>query len=569
MNSPPEQGNDAFERHALIELSRVFNASLDAHFILDHLMLVLMGRHLFSRALVFVHDYQGEMLLRSKGLRGFDVDKISDLNIGQLDKPMRIEENSTGDVKRFATAHKLRYFFPLFLKQRHYGGVFFSARSDKRELDQHSSHFIEAVCNLAASALDNSATYNRIKQLNGELDERVMKLKSLFDISKQFMAAFDEEKIAKLLGYALMGQMLISRFFIFFRQGDSWQLLNARGVSQTRAKTLFEKTNVSLLKGLTHTDSIPELRAYSLDLKISYLSPLEMQGRMRGSRGLGASLKHKGRQNGDEVFLSTLANYTITALENAWLFRQELQRQRLEEEMRLARNIQQDLLPGEIPTIPGYDLFAFNRPSYQVGGDLFDIIQLSDGKYLFAIADVTGKGTPAALLMSNIQAGLRVSASANMDLTKTAAKINRLICSNTSADKFITCFLSILDPENSTLTYVNAGHNPPYWKRHGHRQLKTLDAGGLLFGIIAESAYESETIQLAPGDTIFQFTDGINEAMNPAGEEFGELRLEEYLSTSTSSARDFVDMLLTELDTFRQTAPQSDDITLIYLRKEH
>jgi len=191
-----------------------------------------------------------------------------------------------------------------------------------------------------------------------------------------------------------------------------------------------------------------------------------------------------------------------------------------------AREIQQALMPKEIPRMPGLEISGSWRPARIVGGDYFDVIKFGASRLGLCIADVSGKGTPAALLMSNLQAVVKALAAENTSPKELVEKVNRVMWRNTMEDKFITLFYGLLDLDRKTLQYANAGHNAPVLTREDAVQVR-LEQGGLIVGAFLESVYDQGEIDLRPGDRLVMFTDGLSEAVDGNGEEFGEKRLAE------------------------------------------
>jgi sigma-B regulation protein RsbU (phosphoserine phosphatase) len=207
-----------------------------------------------------------------------------------------------------------------------------------------------------------------------------------------------------------------------------------------------------------------------------------------------------------------------------------------------------------------------NLSSKQVGGDYYDIVNLAEESFCIAIADVSGKGVPAALLMANLQAFIKTTCKHGMRLDEATALINDLISENITDGKFITFFWGLLDGNTKTITYVNAGHNQPLLIRDG--KIKRLDKGGMILGVMKTMIpYSVETIQLQSNDVIVLYTDGISEAMNDKGEEFSEKRLEQLvLLTAENSAQDILIKIQKEVQYFAAGTAQSDDLTLVVLK---
>ena len=223
-------------------------------------------------------------------------------------------------------------------------------------------------------------------------------------------------------------------------------------------------------------------------------------------------------------------------------------------------------MPQKIPDYKSFDISAVNISSKQVGGDYYDIIELDKDDCVVAIADVSGKGVPASLLMANMQAFLQVICRQNTPLDEATGLINDLISSNTSDGRFITFFWGILNDITKTFNYVNAGHNPPLLIRNG--TITKLEIGGMILGVMKTMIpYKSESIQLQTGDVLVMFTDGISEAMNRRGEEFSDERLEKLsLAVVNENADSILKKIQCEVQNFTDGANQSDDITLVIVK---
>lgn len=193
-----------------------------------------------------------------------------------------------------------------------------------------------------------------------------------------------------------------------------------------------------------------------------------------------------------------------------------------------AREIQRGLMPRRMPNLPGFSLASAWQPAHEVSGDYLGAFELSESHAALCVADVAGKGFPAALLMSNMQAALKSLTSATIAPSDLCGKLNQLMCSNTPLRKFVSCFYSELDVQKRTLTFTNAGHNPPFLLRRNGECIR-LDEGGPVIGAFCESEYTQRGIQFHEGDKLLLFTDGVTEARNAAGEEFGEGRMEQCL----------------------------------------
>ena len=247
----------------------------------------------------------------------------------------------------------------------------------------------------------------------------------------------------------------------------------------------------------------------------------------------------------------------------------------MKRDLQIAREIQTWLLPGAPPQIPGLTLAYATRPANTVAGDYYDVFPRpgktrEDNRVVLAVADVAGKSIPAAMLMATFQASLKTLSTAQVALPELAVNMNRYACSNSQGGlRFTTAILAEYDPVRRTLDYINAGHNNPVLRRVGG-QIERLDVGGLPFGIQPEAKYDSAGVTLAPGDWLVIFTDGLVEAVNAGGEDYGEPRLLNVLGAgSGSSPDDMLKRLMADLDLFVGSTPQHDDVTCMLLKGEN
>jgi sigma-B regulation protein RsbU (phosphoserine phosphatase) len=243
------------------------------------------------------------------------------------------------------------------------------------------------------------------------------------------------------------------------------------------------------------------------------------------------------------------------------------EKSRLEFELELSTKVQQALLPQQMPQIPRLDLAAFSRPAEIVGGDYFDFFRFREEAHGLVIGDVMGHGMSASLLMASLQASLRTLVSDHEAPTEVVRRLNLLFCHNIHLSKFVTLFLARFDPQTLSLTYCNAGHNPPLLFRdrsNGKQPLSWLPPTGAAIGLVAEPQFGAETVTLAPGDILMLYTDGVTEATNPQKEEFGQERLAELVRESSDwSAQELVREVRHRLEQFTHGRPLSDDTTIV------
>jgi sigma-B regulation protein RsbU (phosphoserine phosphatase) len=249
--------------------------------------------------------------------------------------------------------------------------------------------------------------------------------------------------------------------------------------------------------------------------------------------------------------------------------REMAQRERLNSELEIAREVQEHLFPQRLPPVPGLDYGGRCRPAREIGGDYYDFLELPEGKLGIAVGDVSGKGIGAALMMASLEASLRGQASVGHDLAELMTRVNSLVYQASSANHYATSFYAEYDPRSRQLSYVNAGHNPPaiLRKSAGACQVFRLATGGPVIGLLQQGYYQQASFPLKPGDLIVLFTDGVSESMNARNEEWGEDRLIEFAKTCHGvPALEAITRILAAAEAFAAGAPQHDDMTLVVLR---
>jgi anti-sigma regulatory factor (Ser/Thr protein kinase) len=238
-----------------------------------------------------------------------------------------------------------------------------------------------------------------------------------------------------------------------------------------------------------------------------------------------------------------------------------LERERIQQELRVARVIQQTLLPKEVPDLPGWRMDAFWKPARAVSGDFYDFIQFPDGRLGVVVGDVTDKGMPAALVMATTRSILRSTAEHLVDPGEVLRRTNDLLCPDIPQNMFVTCLYALLDPRSGVLRYANAGHNLPF--RRTPDQVLELRARGMPLGLMPDMDYEEKETELLPGDNMVLYSDGLVEAHNPQGQMFGTPRLQQMLRTP-ECGKGLIECLMGELTSF--TGPgweQEDDVTFV------
>ncbi len=316
--------------------------------------------------------------------------------------------------------------------------------------------------------------------------------------------------------------------------------------------------------------------------QVALILPMVTRSELIGFLGIGLKSERRDYEPADFEILQSLGNQIAVAADNIMLVEDNVQKKRMEAELSVARKVQEGMLPHDIPETPGLEVAALSRFCTEVAGDYYDVIEVGDGRTVLAIGDVSGKGAGAALLMSNVQASLRmaIGIGANLPagesagprptsqirLNEVVANINRLVYRNSQPDQFITFFVALFDPKTGELEYVNAGHNQPLVVNNDG-QIQALAEGGVLLGAVTDMPYLLGRTHLSAGDTIFLYTDGLSEATNSSDEMFGEHRIEQFLSTNSHQPPQvLLDTLEEVVAQFIGTIHLADDFTVVTAR---
>lgn len=316
-----------------------------------------------------------------------------------------------------------------------------------------------------------------------------------------------------------------------------------------------------------HLDS-PVLQALK-ESGVKLVVPMINQGQLVGLINLGLRMSEQDYSTDDRGLLNTLATQAAPAVRVAQLVREQhmlaREREQMEQEMRIARLIQQTLLPKDLPALPGWQLSAYYQPARAVGGDFYDFLSFEDGRLGIVIGDVTDKGVPAALLMATTRSIVRSVAQTETSPGKVLEQANNLLCPDMPAKMFVTCLYAILDPSTGRLRYANAGHDQPY-QRH-NECVSELWARGMPLGIMPDMCYEERETRLDRGESVLFYSDGLVEAHNTRREMFGFPRLQALLGEHLGD-KTIIDFLLGELAAFTGSGwEQEDDVTLVTLQR--
>ncbi len=565
---PHERRTERFDLRALLETSRLLSSSLEIDFVLGNLLLTAMSKLFVTRGLVLLDDplagaHRVEAVKGIRALARHDHVRLED-----------VPEHVVGDeaVPEALRAHGLALLLPLAYHERQIGLVGLGPKAAGGGFSADELAFVDSLVNMSATAVHNARMVEELKEANRDLGQRIQQLDTLFDLSQEFNRTLDADRAVKLLSFALMGQLLVGRYVLLLR-GEDGQMdcVTARNAAEPDAETVRRLcTQTRLL--LLDEETPPEWAALR-EAGFELVLPLRMREETRGVLLLGPKRTGRPYEGDDVEFLTSLGLLALTSVENARGLAARIDKERLEEEMRLAREIQERLLPREVPTVEGLGVAALALPSRFVAGDYFDAVRLDADRLLFAVGDVSGKGLPASLLMANLQACLHVLrgslAAETLSLAEATGRVNSVIHHNTGSTTFITFFWGIYDRRDGRVRYVNAGHNPPVHVSAAGL-IERLDEGGLLLGVLDGAPYAEGETALAPGDVLLLFTDGVTEAWSAedSDDEYGEPRLLDAVRAHRAEpAQAILDTIRADVRAFTAGGPLDDDLTLLVLRR--
>lgn len=433
---------------------------------------------------------------------------------------------------------------------------------------------LSAMANELAVAIENARLYEREWQ-------RAIQLSAISEVSRQVAAILDLEQLLHRVVQLIQDSFGYDHVFIYTVDRDAQEVLLRAGTSGVANGWCHR---VHFGEGLigwvaAHGESLlvndvstePRFRPGPDTLPAVHselVVPLKVENRVLGV--LDVESTEAGAFDKDDLFvLQTLADQIAIAVEDARLYQEALERQRLEEELRVARDIQATLLPERPPAIPGWDIAADWQPAHEVAGDFYDFVYLENARLGCLIGDVSDKGIPAALFMAMSRSIMRTTIQGPRPPAAALERANELILRDTRADMFVTVFFLILDPITGQLTYVNAGHNPPLVYRRRTGLVQPLQTGGIALGAVPNIQLAECADQMEPGDVVLLYTDGVVEAIDAREQPFGEERLGELLASNASlAAGEVIDRIRTAVLDFADGQAQADDMALVVIKRD-
>lgn len=430
-------------------------------------------------------------------------------------------------------------------------------------------------------ALERARLFDMLKE------QRISEQAALLDLSNQLLSRLDVddlmsylvEEVQRLLGVDACTLLLPDEKpgTLAFRAASGWQTDPVRaghrapadersgpGLAMSNQQPLF-------ITDLQQNQTVPWMPPWlqAEGFRGHAVMPLIAEGHSIGA--LVINTREPRQFTEDEIrFVRLLANQAAITIEKARLHREALKQQRLVQELSVAQQIQLSLLPKSAPTVPGWEFAAAYRPARMVGGDIYDFFELPGkaGQWGIVVADVADKGVPSALYMALCRTVIRSTALSGRSPASTLMRANELILKDSQSDLFLSAFYAKLDTQEHRMIYSNAGHNPPLWLRAGAHDFKELSTKGIVLGVLEGIELQEQRVDIAPGDVLVFYTDGVTEAIDHKMEEFGTARMKQVVQANAGrSATQITEAVVEAVDDFAEDTSQFDDLTLVVVKR--
>jgi sigma-B regulation protein RsbU (phosphoserine phosphatase) len=418
----------------------------------------------------------------------------------------------------------------------------------------------------------------------------VDKLRMLLDITKKISRSLDVDEVLELVMDTLGSLVPYDAAGIYMiecsAQGDGsagedkigalkgFSTTSVRGYDINELTGLHLKVGEGLLGYAAQTGEPLIVADVSLDPRYvnarretcsEMVAPIISNDKVIGAFDLESDRKNAYNEDDLEI-LMLLASQVAIIIEKAMLYEQSVEKKRLQAQLEVARQVQLELLPARDPRLEGFDISAYNFSTEEVSGDYYDFVSLYEDHLGIVIADVSGKGVPAALLMAFLRASLRAAIHIGYAPNISMSKVNYLLWESIENNQYVTAFYGALDATNRTLAYANAGHNPPLLM-DAEGNARFIERGGIPLGMFRDTRYYEYYLPIQPGQTIVLYTDGITEATNASGTEYGRERLERKVREGRDlSARELINFLHTDVLAWTEGRGATDDVTFVVIK---
>jgi sigma-B regulation protein RsbU (phosphoserine phosphatase) len=533
-----EQRFDPSRLESLLESARLLNASLELDEMLRHLLRTVMGRLLAARGVIAIAQDRAMVIRLARGLPALPPGSCFDQTV--------------------AASVGLNAVYPIGDGL----GLLALAISAARGLAPAEEEFLQALLGLAATSIANARAHEQTVHANRSLDQKNQELRALLDLGRGLAATTEPEQIAQMLTLTLAGRWGARKQAVITWKPNQPPLVRAKGMTAPP---------VDLLRPAVEKIAEAHAQAGSLVPEAAILFPIRSGEETTGVVLCGPRMGGAAYAAADVEFGAGLVAQASVAFENAWHFRETLEKKKIEQELEVAAGIQRDLFPKQLPALANTELAARNRQARQVGGDYYDVLPYGEKgpehPHLLCVADISGKGVSASLLMANIQATLRAVLAHDTELPALAARTSDLLWASTPPNKYATAILVRYDPATGAGVYVNGGHADGVILK-ADDTVELLPTTGLPVGLFPKRTFEQASFQLQAGDVMVLYSDGVSEANDLDQNEFGMDRLVASIrATRGEPAAAIIDRIIADIDAFAGAAPQFDDITLMVVKR--
>lgn len=391
-----------------------------------------------------------------------------------------------------------------------------------------------------------------------ESDLKELELNALLEVTEAINNNLSEESLYKIYHFTLLANLKVRKLALFVETEDGWACKVFFGVGQE----LIDSIPVKRFEQEVKVKKLREAECVDFD----HIIPVLHKNKLLALVFVGdiAEAEQGLTNNSATTFLEALTNIILVAIENKKLARQQLEQEAFKKELEIAKQVQNYLFPKDLPATDDFEVAAFYQPHHNVGGDYYDYIPIDEDQFLLCIADVSGKGVPAALMMSNFQASLHTLVRQTNDLEVIVSELNHQIKISGNGEIFITFFVAIYNKVEKTFRYVNCGHNPPILQVNLKEDVE-LTKGTTVLGMFAPLPFvEMGVLEKLDSFYLFCYTDGLNEAINSQEEEFGEERiLKAIKSVTNSKPHELNEAIMKFVNEFREGKEYRDDVTIL------
>jgi sigma-B regulation protein RsbU (phosphoserine phosphatase) len=567
----------------LVETSKLLNSTLEPEELLD-VVLDLSARITEAQAssLLLIDERSGKLKLHVSPKQR-DIQSGLELELGQglagwtaLHGQPVLSNQPQADT-RFCPELEEQLGFsinslmcvPVLRRGKVMGVVTALNKSNDKTFDQHDLDVLSSLADQIAVALDNSQLFSKLRR-------KTLEAETLLEVEKSLSLTLNLNELLELILDSLSKVVRYDAAVIFLIDKEKQEIehIKARGFDPALEPDLQLKIGEGLAGWAAKTQSSlivpnvvedPRYVEARVETRSGMVVPILSQNRIIGVFSLENDELDAYHQQ-DLELLEAFASLAAVSLERARQHEEILEKRKLEEELSIARRIQQSFLPRRKPELAGFDISGINVPSEQVGGDYYDFIPIIENQMGIAIADVSGKGIPAALIMASFRASLIAEIRNNYAIRSIMFKVNNLLFESTAWENYVTAVYGVLDMKNHIFTFSNGGHNAPIL-RHADGKMEYLTEGGVALGMFENSRYEERPVGLTPGEITVFYTDGVTEAKNRSEEEFGTRRLKQVIDDSHQlSARRIRENIYDAVRRFTGDVPQADDITLMVIK---